>query len=399
MEPVHGFEAPEAITRSCDAVVQQLFSDLVAEPAGGTRLANLYRGELLGQVEIGDCVEFAIDAEGLARLLAQEQIVSRDARVTLTMERRDFLHRGLINRLEVRLDHPSATLWIDPRDSSGASRYKLNTGYGSVDRSENLVRQTVRDFVRWMALGVFQGAVVFPAERKGLLSTYRLIGNRTAEQSGVLSKASRDFVGLLNDADVQRRSPGGSCRNINRILEESVLSGALEFDPDRESSGLNYTVAGGPTVGIESAASLVRSLAGLYCYFQVSALQQDLVIMDEPEMNAHPEAQLRLMEFFAELVRQDYRVLLTTHSPYLLDHLNNLIALSRIRDGDRGEIPGKYPGSLEPDDVAVYLFTEKGEVIDIFDREEDVIDLQTFSESSDYVSNLYSTILGLQAES
>ena len=204
-----------------------------------------------------------------------------------------------------------------------------------------------------MALSVFQGAVVFPADRTGLLSTYRLIGSLASEQTGVFSDASRDFVNVLRAADIGRRSGGGPCRQINRILEEYVLGGALEFDPDRESAGLRYTVEGGPTVGIESAASLVRSLAGLYCYFQVSALPQDFIIMDEPEMNAHPEAQLRLMEFFAKLVQRDFRVLLTTHSPYMLDHLNNLIAFSKVPVSRRGEIPLRHRSSLAP---TMYLF-------------------------------------------
>ena len=148
MEPVHGFETPGAITTSCDAAVERLSHDLVSEPGGGTRLANLYRAELLDGIEFGDRVEFRIDPGGLSRLLGQDQVVSSNARVTLHMERRDFLHRGLINRLEVRLDHPSATLWIDPRDSSGASRYKMNTGLGSVARSEGVVRQTAIEFIR-----------------------------------------------------------------------------------------------------------------------------------------------------------------------------------------------------------------------------------------------------------
>jgi hypothetical protein len=181
------------------------------------------------------------------------------------------------------------------------------------------------------------------------------------------------------------------------LLEKAVLDGGLAFDKSRESAGLTYTIAGGPAIGVEAAASLIRSLAGLYCYFRISALEQDLIVMDEPEMNAHPKAQLRLLEFFAELVRKRFRVLLTTHSPYMLDHLNNLIAVSKTPATRRQALAINPNAAIDPDDVAVYLFTEEGKVVDVFSRDEEAIDLGTFSESSDYVSNLYSTILGLQA--
>ena len=249
-----------------------------------------------------------------------------------------------------------------------------------------------------MLLGVFQGAVAFPAERNGLLSAYPFVADRAGVEGISLSHASDDFITLLRVADVARRSGGGPCCRMSETLERTVLGGGLAFDPSRESGGLTYKIAGGPAVGVEAAASMIRSLAGLHCYFRTWAQEQDLIVMDEPEMNAHPEAQLRLMEFFAELVRRRFRVLLTTHSPYMLDHLNNLVAMSKIPVERRQDLVRGYGEGIDPNHVAVYEFTENGEVIDRFNREEEVLDLQTFSESSDKVSNLYSKILSLQAE-
>jgi hypothetical protein len=399
MEPIAGFDAPQEIVDACNAAVERLSRDLSASHNGGTYLTNLYRGELLDRLEIGDSVDFSIDADGLARLLALDAAPSKTARVTLSMEASDFLHGGLINRLEIQMNEPTATLRTTAFDSSGQPRdAQVSLGYHPGDRSATEIRRTIGQFVRWMALGIFQGGVAFPAERNGLLSTYPLILDRIGEQGGLLSHASQDFIRLLRDADVGRRSEGGPCRRINEMLEKAVLGGGLAFDPSRESAGLTYTIAGGPPVGVEAAASMIRSLAGLHCYFRISALEQDLIIMDEPEMNAHPEAQVRLMEFFAELVRRRFRVLLTTHSPYMLDHLNNLLAMSKIPLKSRQDLVREYGEGIDPNHVAVYEFTESGEVIDRFNRNEELLDLQTFSEPSDRVSNLYSKILSLQAE-
>ena len=48
-------------------------------------------------------------------------------------------------------------------------------------------------------------------------------------------------------------------------------------------------------------------------------------MIDEPEMNLHPESQVKLLEAFSILVNLGVRVLLTTHSPYIMAHLNNIV--------------------------------------------------------------------------
>ncbi|MDJ0549306.1 MAG: AAA family ATPase, partial [Microcystis sp. M49637_WE12] len=51
----------------------------------------------------------------------------------------------------------------------------------------------------------------------------------------------------------------------------------------------------------------------------------DFLVIDEPEMNLHPESQVKLLESLAILVNLGVRILLTTHSPYLMAHLNNIV--------------------------------------------------------------------------
>jgi hypothetical protein len=129
-----------------------------------------------------------------------------------------------------------------------------------------------------------------------------------------------------------------------------------------------------------------------------------LLIVDEPEMNAHPAAQLANCELLAVLVNQGVQVLVTTHSPYFVDHLNNLIEASLIDDELQDSFAGKFKlntkdAFISPDKVAVYDFSEevagKGgvKVKDIFDRENRIIDWSTFGNVSDYTSNLYADLI------
>jgi energy-coupling factor transporter ATP-binding protein EcfA2 len=50
-------------------------------------------------------------------------------------------------------------------------------------------------------------------------------------------------------------------------------------------------------------------------------------MIDEPELNLHPDNQRRLARLLARLVRAGHRIIVSTHSDYLVREINNLILL------------------------------------------------------------------------
>ena len=149
---------------------------------------------------------------------------------------------------------------------------------------------------------------------------------------------------------------------------------------------------------MHAAASLVRSMAGLDIYLKYFAHSGDILIIDEPEMNAHPDAQLMITELLAILANSGITIVITTHSPYIVDHLNNLIAASTLPPVAQDTIASqcklnRKDAFLGGDSVATYLFTEHGIVEDIFNRTQMFIDLSSFSDTSNYVTNLYARIM------
>jgi predicted ATPase len=120
------------------------------------------------------------------------------------------------------------------------------------------------------------------------------------------------------------------------------------------------------------------------------AKTDELIVIDEPEMNLHPEAQVKMIEFIAMLVNSGLNNLITTHSPYLVDHLTNLIKATEVEDKEsiRSEFYLKRTDAfLAKDKASVYLF-EHGHTTQAMD-EDGVIQLNTFGEVSDRISELY----------
>jgi len=76
------------------------------------------------------------------------------------------------------------------------------------------------------------------------------------------------------------------------------------------------------------SSGAVRSLLDIGFYLKHEAQIGDLLMVDEPELNLHPENQRRVARLFARLVNLGIKVFITTHSDYIIKELNTLIMLN-----------------------------------------------------------------------
>lgn len=112
----------------------------------------------------------------------------------------------------------------------------------------------------------------------------------------------------------------------NELLHGKVLitnDGEIQFKPERAQKRL---------LPIHMTASIIKSLASLVIYLKHLAKNNDLIIIDEPEINLHPDNQIILTRLFARMVNKGFRLLISTHSDYIVRELNNLIMLSSKKE-------------------------------------------------------------------
>ncbi|MEH2235680.1 AAA family ATPase [Nostoc sp.] len=81
-------------------------------------------------------------------------------------------------------------------------------------------------------------------------------------------------------------------------------------------------------LSMDESSSAVRSLLDIGFYLRHKAQLGDLLMVDEPELNLHPENQRRVARLFAQLVNLGIKVFITTHSDYIIKELNTLIMLN-----------------------------------------------------------------------
>jgi len=81
------------------------------------------------------------------------------------------------------------------------------------------------------------------------------------------------------------------------------------------------------------ASSSARGLSDLYFYLRHKAAKNQLLIIDEPESHLDTRNQIMLARMLAHIVHAGIKVLVTTHSDYLLKEINNLAMLSSEFEG------------------------------------------------------------------
>jgi AAA15 family ATPase/GTPase len=81
------------------------------------------------------------------------------------------------------------------------------------------------------------------------------------------------------------------------------------------------------------ASSSANQLTLLYLYFKYWAREKgNFLIIDEPEVNLHPENQIKLLDLLINFVNQsNNKVLIATHSSLLADAVNNYLYIDKLR--------------------------------------------------------------------
>lgn len=127
------------------------------------------------------------------------------------------------------------------------------------------------------------------------------------------------------------------------------------FSTGRQNSQVDIDMA---SSGQRANWSLPYIAQTLFDLRGVGGVAQSVTLfVEEPEIHLHPSAQVEMVRILAMLVREGFRVVLTTHSLNVIYALNNFMQASRLGDATDKGVP-EPEVRLSPRDVSVYAFTQ-----------------------------------------
>jgi predicted ATPase len=107
---------------------------------------------------------------------------------------------------------------------------------------------------------------------------------------------------------------------VNEDLSvNKVYNGYMYYDEKDEEFYLNR---GGFKVSSSNTASGIKAMSILRLLLKHEFVQEDtLLILDEPETNLHPKWQIEYSKTLCELAEQGAKIIVTSHSPYIVESL------------------------------------------------------------------------------
>lgn len=228
---------------------------------------------------------------------------------------------------------------------------------------------------------LFSQTFLLPAERTGLNLFYReLSSERTAIfhhfgkqeidkmeliKDLIISKYPQpiaDYIDFLNRTHNLKKAIS-EYKDLAQEIQKVILKGKYRVDEDgiyflpykKNSNQNTYN----EKISLHLASSTVKTFFSLVFYLEHLAKEGETLIIDEPELNLHPDNQRNIAKILAMIVNRGIKVIVSTHSDYFIKEINNLLMLNddfKSKNSLMKKFLYQENMILNPNEVNAYLF-------------------------------------------
>ena len=301
----------------------------------------------------------------------------------LTLGTRKTMFRTIIPeemtlKLRGRFFHamPHRWRWLYPRQLEFEDHLDNDSDEVSIDRIHLL--QFIADY---LAADVYEPfdrpAYYLPADRTGIMHAHKAVvsailenaamaGIRQVRNTPLLSGILADFLeGLIASDNAHHSFPKNMVRSkeileICAKIEAEILGGSITTENSEilKYPQFSYQPKGwSDSLPLKNASSMVSELTPVLLYLRHQVDPGDVLIIEEPESHLHPFMQVQFTRQLAAIVNSGVRVIVTTHSEWILQELANLVRLSSLPKSNRVKIDGGNV-ALATDKVGAWLFQQ-----------------------------------------
>ena len=198
----------------------------------------------------------------------------------------------------------------------------------------------------------------------------------------------------LTDTKINRRNLQQCADLMKQILHGEYRSvdgeERLQLDDDRYIK-INFASSG------QQEAVWILNVV----FYYLLNNKKSFFIIEEPESHLFPNAQKLMAEFISLAKNGGNKILLTTHSPYILGTINNMLYASRISKEVNNSSLGKIINPLKWlnfEKLSAY-YVELGVMKSCLDEDFEAIDNEIIDGASDEINTDYDKMVNLRYDS
>lgn len=195
----------------------------------------------------------------------------------------------------------------------------------------------------------------------------------------------------------------GVAKDRNKDIAIDFMNISVRFSKDQDTIHIENEDV---DIDFTQASSGMQSIIPMWTVFcdSLYGLGRHIII-EEPELNLFPTMQVQLVQRMVEKLKTAVaNLVITTHSPYILSVIDNLIYAKDVYDRADGQRKEKVTTLVNPDamisfdDVAAYSFDDNGIVSYINDAETRSTGAYALDTASNETANVFNELLAIDNE-
>ena len=192
-------------------------------------------------------------------------------------------------------------------------------------------------------------------------------------------------------------------RNQYKNIDIDILNIRVSFN---SSGDTVFLINENKELKLSQTSSGIQSIIPLWTVFNqyVESKKKQMLVIEEPELNLFPSTQYLLIDWIMKKMRKfNGNIVITTHSPYVLSTVDNLILAQNILKKNRTKfrkVKKLIPSMalIDFNDVSSYFFRIDGNVIDIRDTELKSLGAEYIDEASNELGYIFDELCNIERD-
>lgn len=234
--------------------------------------------------------------------------------------------------------------------------------------------------------------VYIPAERL-LISTFTNSIFSLLQVGAGIPDCIKDFGSLYEKARAKKKK-----------IDIDILNIKVSFSNNGDTVFLENETK---EIKMSQTSSGIQSIIPLWTVFNqyVESEEKKILVIEEPELNLFPSTQYHLVDWIIKKMRKSKgSIVITTHSPYVLSTIDNLILAKEIAKKCKNkrdtlvQIKRLIPSMalIDFDHVSSYFFHSNGTVKDIRDTELKSVGAEYIDEASNELGYIFDELCNIE---